>query len=825
MSYFSEAGGAVKTKILFFPGVVLLLWTGLIVALFSWFVMGEQQHIEQIALRQAKAFFSQVVTAREWNAMHGGVYVEVTNTVKPNPYLETEDRDIITVDGKMFTKINPAYMTRQLSEILSISSGVSFHITSLDPKREGNSADEWEKNSLRAFEKGESERFEFINQGTENATYRYMAPLYATASCVQCHQEPGSSIRGDIRGGISVSIAAHPLLLLADANLDRMGLVFLVVGIIGFVGFGYSAVQIIRKRDEAETASRIKSMFLANMSHDMRTPLTGIIGMSELLRIKPEPHEQEEYASLLQLSASNLLEIVNDITDFSRIESGRMELKERPFVLDSLVQQSLDMVRFACSRKNIVLESVIQDDVPDQFIGDEFRIRQMLGNLLGNSVKFTQKGSITLTIRNEGIVNGVCTLRFSVRDTGIGIRQSHLATIFDSFSQGEAALEDGRMGTGLGLSITRHLTSMMKGRIWVKSKFGAGSTFAFEIPLELPAEADRIPDDGKVCVSSVEASGTMTGHTILAVDDNPLNRVYIQKTLEAHGHTVLLAEDGEKALSVLQTRCVDIIFMDVQMPVMNGIEATKQIRGRGDLAVAADVPIIAITAFTVDGDRERFLQAGMSHYVSKPLQAQDILDVLVSVLGAPPASVEDAPQGNDEAQNGEGYDVLPCDAEKSMLYGAEEVDATAVSLQIEENAMVFLDVKKAMEAMAGNANLFGILCSSFLQESAEKEGSLQRAVAEQDWQAAMVAAHALKNSAGLLCATALQASATRIEADCRKIVETHGASIDSVEGSSEQYAAEPVICGRIAADVEELSVVLVHTRNAITKVIEETARG
>jgi signal transduction histidine kinase/DNA-binding response OmpR family regulator len=796
----------VKTKILFFPGVVLLLWTGLIIALFSWFVMGEQQHIEQIALRQAKAFFSQVVTAREWNAMHGGVYVEVTDTVKPNPYLQGEDRDILTVDGKMFTKINPAYMTRQLSEILSISSGVSFHITSLTPKRAANAADAWETAALRSFEKGAAEQFELLDRGSEHATYRYMAPLYATSSCMQCHGEAEQLPENTIRGGISVSIAANPLWALADANLDRMGLVFLVVGITGFVGFGYSAVQIIRKRDEAETASRIKSMFLANMSHDMRTPLTGIIGMSELLRIKPEPHEQEEYASLLQLSASNLLEIVNDITDFSRIESGRMELKERPFVLSRLVQQSLDMVRFACSRKDLTLESIIGDDVPDQLIGDEFRIRQMLGNLLGNSVKFTKSGSVVLEIRSKGIQDGVCMLRFSVRDTGIGIKQSHLDSIFDSFSQGEAALEDGRMGTGLGLSITRQLTSMMNGRIWVKSKLGAGSNFTFEIPLALPDEKERIADNGITCVSVFGESTLPAGFTILAVDDNPLNRVYIQKILEAHGHTVLLAEDGEKALSLLQSRCVDIIFMDVQMPVMNGIEATVQIRTRSDLAVAADVPIVAVTAFTVEGDRERFLRAGMNYYVSKPLQAQSLLNVLDEVFRA------SLPLG--------GSDV----AVSRKVHEAQDRAASG-EFEHREEALVLLDKEKAMEAMAGNARLFTILCTSFLQESVDKEESLTQAVSSHDWKAVMVAAHAVKNSAGLLCAKALQEVAEQIETDCRMIVEAHGGSTDSIEPVSQAYSVEKKQSDAITIAVANFTVIMAETRDAIADAIQESERG
>lgn len=797
-----------KSKILFFPGVILLLWTGLIVALFSWFVVGEQAHIDEIALRQARAFFSQVVTARQWNSRHGGVYVEVKEGVRPNPYLEGTDRDIVTVDGKTFTKINPAYMTRQLSEIMATSSGVSFHITSLKPKRAANAADNWEKKALLSFKKGEVERFDYLDKGTNRATYRYMAPLYATSSCTQCHSGADAA-EGNIRGGISVSIEANPLLLLADANLDRMGLVFLVVGLIGFVGFGYSAVQIIRKRDEAETASRIKSMFLANMSHDMRTPLTGIIGMAELMRMKPKQEEQEEYASLLQLSASNLLEIVNDITDFSRIESGRMELKEKSFSVHELLRQSLDMVRFSCSRKELELESIVGDDVPERLIGDEFRIRQMLGNLLGNSVKFTQKGSVTVRISSQGIENGVCTLRFSVTDTGIGIEPSLLASIFDSFSQGEAALEDGRMGTGLGLSITRQLASMMHGRIWVKSKKGYGSTFTFELPLAVPGRDEQMLEGRAIHnvldASSDEAPGSV-GKTVLAVDDNPLNRVYIQKVLESHGHTVLLAEDGEKALAILEEHCVDVILMDVQMPIMNGIEATRRIRASNELAVPPDVPIIAVTAFTVDGDRERFLQAGMSYYVSKPLQAQAMLDVIEEATKTeedhvPECSVREEP-----------VELPPTAAEKSTI--VEEAGET----------VVILDIEKAMAAMAGNHTLFTLLCDGFLQESVEKEQVLADSVAAEDWQSAMVAAHAIKNSAGLLAATALQEAATKIETDCRSIVESEGGVIEKTDAHA-TYVASEEQASSISSAVHALQDVMKLTRDEITAAKKEGDRG
>jgi CheY-like chemotaxis protein len=397
-------------------------------------------------------------------------------------------------------------------------------------------------------------------------------------------------------------------------------------------------------------------------------------------------------------------------------------------------------------------------------------------------------------------------LRFLEHDTGIGIKQSHLDSIFDSFSQGEAALEDGRMGTGLGLSITRQLTSMMNGRIWVKSKLGAGSKFTFEVPLALPDEKERIADSGITCVSVFGESTSPAGFTILAVDDNPLNRVYIQKILEAHGHTVLLAEDGEKALSLLQSRCVEIIFMDVQMPVMNGIEATVQIRTRSDLAVAADVPIVAVTAFTVEGDRERFLRAGMNYYVSKPLQAQSLLNVLDEVFRA------SLPLG--------GSDV----AVSRKVHEAQDRAASG-EFEHREEALVLLDKEKAMEAMAGNARLFTILCTSFLQESVDKEESLTQAVSSHDWKAAMVAAHAVKNSAGLLCAKALQEIAEQIETDCRMIVEAHGGSTDSIEPVAQAYSVEKKQSDAITIAVANFTVIMAQTRDAIADAIQESECG
>lgn len=728
-----------KHRLLLLPGLLLMLWTVLLIALFSWSALGEKKHVNELALRQARAFFQQIVSTRQWNAVHGGVYVMVADGVYPNPYLIDPKRDLQTTTGETLTKINPAYMTRQISELLAESDGVSFHITSLNPLRPNNAPDQWESAALQRFTTSGEEAFQLVTRQDEITHFRYMAPLIATAACLSCHTEL-QGIAGGIRGGISVTMAAAPLLQLGQENINRMGMGYFLIGVIGLFGIGTSTMQILRKREQAEAANRTKSMFLANMSHDMRTPLNGIIGMAELIRRDAEGKDQQEFAAQLQLSAETLLDIVNDITDFSRIESGKMELTPRPFSIHDLVHSAAKVVQFACDRKGITLTCHIDDDVPGHPVGDGFRLRQMLGNLLGNAVKFTSEGTIAVSVHRVMSTQTSCMLSFKVSDSGAGIDPSQHATIFDSFTQGAEAREGGHVGTGLGLAITRQLVEMMGGTISVESTPGVGSTFTFTARFGLP-DAGYEP-----CPLTRSTRPTHSRPLrILVADDNQLNHTYLKEVLSPLGHTVITVNNGKEALSALRKTRYDVVLMDVQMPVMDGVEATRIIRSGIHDDIRYDIPIVAITAFAVPGDRERFLESGMNAYVSKPMTVTDLTDTLADLFGRP------------HEHDSHGH------PEQSVSPASH---TTTRDTPMKETAPSLLDVPAAVAAMAGNHNLFLRLCSAFLTEVPERSDELSQAVHNAHWPEARRLAHSIKNSAGMLHAMPLFEAARILEMTC-----------------------------------------------------------
>jgi len=806
------------------PGLLLLLWSMLLAALFTWSAISEKKHVNDVALRQARAFFQQIVSTREWNAEHGGVYVMVSNGVMPNPYLIDKERDITTVSGQTLTKINPAYMTRRISEILSDNAGVSFHITSLNPLRPNNAPDLWEKKALLGFENGDPEHFQLVDEAEKQEYFRYMAPLVATENCLPCHSEL-SGKSGGIRGGISVTIAAAPLLRLGQDNINRMGMGYLLIGIVGFFGIGASTLQILRKREQAEAANRMKSMFLANMSHDMRTPLTGIIGMAELLRKDARSDQHKEYAAQLQLSAENLLDIVNDITDFSRLESGRMELAANTFSLSRLLESALGVVQFSCDRKGIRLNATIAPDVPDILQGDGFRLRQMLGNLLGNAVKFTDSGEISVHVslcRNPHIHHALseqppqrsdeCMLSFSVRDTGVGIQPSQQATIFESFTQGSEALSRGQAGTGLGLAITRQLVEMMGGTIEVQSQPGVGSTFTFTARFDLPQDL-RVAARAITAARTPPAAGTDASPRlrvrplrILAADDNPLNRTYLKEVLTGMGHSVALAENGKEALAHLRDNPFDVVLMDVQMPIMDGLETTARIRSGKEKGIPADIPVVAVTAFSVEGDRERFLNAGMNAYISKPMTGDALKAILTNLFGMPEedtAGTRQRPEETVTPKTGtpktdtnriadgvtprnttqtSPQDIAPESAHAERLSGGPN-DSTpahaAVAATGADNRGIphppaeqgkpwplMFHAQSALAAMGGNSNLLLRLCRAFMEEVPARCTELASAVEVRDWRQAARLAHAVKNSAAMLAAHPLHDAAKRLEILC-----------------------------------------------------------
>lgn len=499
------------------PCALTLLWCVLLLGLYRWNVDSEAEHIHELALLQARTFFAQIVATRAWNAVHGGVFVPESEAGQPNPFLPEADRTVVTTSGIRLAKVNPAYMTRQISEILNDREGVGFKITSLRPIRAENAPDVWEKKALTRFRDGEQEVFTLEGDTGEKRLpphYRFMAPLATDETCMSCHRGD-HDMAGGQRGGISVMLAASPLLAVQADRLRTLSITYWCIGLVGVVGIGGATLLISRRQALAEAANRMKSAFLANMSHDMRTPLTGILGMVDLLESPACTATQRSvYHAQLKGASANLLEIVNDITDYSCLESGRLHLAPRPFPLRRTLDDCLSLFRFTCEQKGVRFATDIPPGLPDALVGDDFRLRQALGNLVSNAVKFTGRGSVTVSIREEERTPDSVRLRFTVRDTGVGIPAEEQGTIFDSFVQGRAAQQLRLGGTGLGLAITRDIALMCGGDVGVRSTPGAGSEFWFTACLALPRPGDvSASAQDRAGAAPAGPCGTMTPDT------------------------------------------------------------------------------------------------------------------------------------------------------------------------------------------------------------------------------------------------------------------------------------------------------------------------
>ncbi|WP_458736875.1 ATP-binding protein [Pseudomonas chlororaphis] len=379
--------------------------------------------------------------------------------------------------------------------------------------------------------------------------------------------------------------------------------------------------QLIQTREEAERANNAKSDFLAMMSHELRTPMNGVLGMLQLLETTEMTDEQHEYAALASESTEHLLKVINDILDFSRIERSALELEHIPFNLAELIGSSAQAFQHSAAQRGLDLQLRLPPGMESlQVKGDPTRIRQILVNLIGNALKFTEQGSVTIEPQWQALDHELLWFTCTVRDSGIGISPQSLELMFNAFQQADSSISRRYGGTGLGLPIARTLAERMGGTLRAQSEEGRGSTFTLEIPLalyqqSLPVLAPR--------VHSGHAHGE--GRNVLLVEDNPVNQTVIQAMLRSLGFTVSIATDGAQAIRSAESLIFEAILMDCRLPLIDGYEATRQIR---QLPGCADLPIIALTANALQGDREACLSAGMNDYLAKPFKRTDLQQVL-----------------------------------------------------------------------------------------------------------------------------------------------------------------------------------------------------